>query len=338
MKKLGFVLLLLALSGVGYYHFFLPPKFSGNYAGVHEGIWKFSHENNLMKKYEIAARLQASKLLRKEETKLSEEEQRIESEAIQWTIEIGNRALEFEAKLTPNDVSIITQANPDSFFRRIKIIRRNNFNEKCPQEEYEAIRKKIGFKDIMMKARFVGPLVMLYEDEFQVSYTQKIIDLLKTDQRFSEYRDLAETHYPATLNLFKSLKDNSESRKTEYEENLVKADVPRTQVKEYALDLAAQSPACLGGIRMDFVRAMHEDETRTRGEFLLEKIKQFVQANGKAPKDIYDIPLDKSDALFGKTYDGWGNAYILSRQDGVLILSSKGQDDHSEMKIGEIQL
>lgn len=234
---------------------------------------------------------------------------------------------------------VVTQANPDSFYRRLKMFRRGDLKEKCPPQEYEVLRQKIGFNDLITKARLVGPLVTAYEDEFQGSYTQKIIELLKTDERFIEYRDLVDTHYPLILeSMTKSLQSNSESQKTKYEEELVKAGVPATQVKGYVLDLAMQSPACLGGIRMDFVRAMREDETRMRGEFLLGKIKQFIQANGRPTENIYDIPLDKSDGLFGKPYDGWGNDYVLSRQGQVLILSSKGQEDHGEIKIGEIQL
>lgn len=76
MKRLGFAIVLFTLSGAGYYYFILPPQFSGKYAGVHEGIWKFPREKNLMKKYEIAIRLQMSKSLRKEDVSLSEEEKK----------------------------------------------------------------------------------------------------------------------------------------------------------------------------------------------------------------------------------------------------------------------
>jgi len=81
---------------------------------------------------------------------------------------------------------------------------------------------------------------------------------------------------------------------------------------------------------------MQEDETQTRGQFLLDKIKQFVRSRGKAPEDIYEIPLDKTDPIYGKPNDGWGYAYELSQQGRVLTLSSKGRDGKSQIKIGEV--
>jgi hypothetical protein len=266
MKKIFFALMLVALAGALYFYLQSPPKFEGKYAAVHEGIWKFSREKSPKEKLEIATRLQMSAVLRQEDPGLSDEEKKIEAEANQFLNDTTRRVKELESKLTAEDVASITQSNPDSFFRRAKMFSTTgNYYQNCSPEQYLAIRQKIGFPDMAAKATYVGPLVTLYEDEHRPSYYERLVELIRADGRFQEYRDLADGYYALAMDPpLKMPAEERESRKAEYEGKLAAAGLSPEQIPEYVLDLAVSYPSCLGGINIDFVRQVHDEEAQTR--------------------------------------------------------------------------
>jgi len=310
------------------------PNFQGKFAAVHEQIWKFSHEKDAKEKLRLASMLQIGSIVRTEDAGLSQAEMKIEKEAVQLLSDTEKRGDILESGLTPKDIASITSANPDSLYRRTKSYS-THFRDKCSLRQYAEMRDKLGFTGIKTRASRVGPLVTVYEDEYRKSYLQKLIALLKHDARFGRDIDLADSYYALMLESFANASSAiTTSRRARYEKELATAGVPVAQVRDFTLDLSTQYSDCLGGISVEFVHAMQDDETKTRGLFLIDKLRAFVQKNGKAPSDLDDLPLDKTDPIFGKSYDAWGNPYVLSKLGNLLVISSSGRDGKSQIKIG----
>jgi hypothetical protein len=346
MKKRFLVLTFVALIGAGYFYMRRPPKFEGKHAGVHEDIWKFDDAGDPKARLATALRLQISVALSglrsAEPPDLSESEAKSLETAKELVDSTMQRVRDFEARLTADDVAQITRNNPDSFFKYAGFFSTSNLGPKCTKERYLSLRESVGLKALMERGAYVGPLVTVYDGGFDADYARKTSELVKKESRFADFQDLASTHYELRMETEKHPSLSDGSRRKEYTEKLVAAGVEPAQVKDYAFKLAAQWPDCLGKISVEFFDFMNDDVTHARGDFLLAKLREYIQAQGKGPDDIDVLPVDKSDPVLGSTSDAWYRSFVLTKGERSVKLSSSGRDGKEgtadDILIGEISI
>lgn len=348
MKKSFFILIIGALIAGVYFYLQSPPKFEGEYARLHENIWKFAKTTNAKERLSIAMEIQMamalSTLRPAEPMDLSDKEEKTAYEAKELLDSTIQRVRDFESSLTADDIATITKNNPDSFFRHAGLFSTTNLEKKCTKEQYWAIREKIGIRELIERGPYVGSLVAILDSRFHADYTQKVIDLLKKDSRFANFQELANTYYVVQIELSKNIQNlsgnDNDSRQKNYTEKLIKTGIEKENVMDYAFKLAEQSPECLGKISFDFFNFMNEDVTQTRGKFILSKLQEYLKTRGHLPEDIDDLPIDKSDSLFGSTLDGWYRPFYLSKGNKIVKLYSLGKDKKEgtadDIFIGEI--
>ncbi len=375
MKQLLFALTLAVAAAGTLYYVRRPPAFVGKYAAVHEDLWKFPRESDPGKKYALAMRIYAGPVMAdlesslkkledasaklqkevdalvtggksagngdvrpgdEEKLVLSEEERKVAAEAQRLVESTAARLEEFEAKLTPVDIDFLTQSNPDAFARRTHVL---HVKGDCTPEQYAALREKVGAQKLQDSGASLMTLVSANEAKFSAEYAGHEVEILRREERFRDYRDLADTIFSdSAKSAFPQIAappQAMESRIKEAEDDLVKQGFERSTVRGYALDLAAGWPTCLGKVSLPFVRLLQKDTTTTRGAALLEKIKEYVKTKRKAPDDLDAVgtPLP---------LDGWYHPFLLSRRGQVLRLSSSGPDGREntedDLLIGEVPL
>jgi hypothetical protein len=184
------------------------------------------------------------------------QERKILKEAQTYVTALDKDVEKFEAGLTQEEITIVTQDNPNSIFRVIKRLQIARA-PKCTKKEYEALKAKVGEADLTKKGTQVMALAGLYEDLHVPKYLARMITLLeepkyaKVKARLTPYFEAVNENYPAA--------EEHKERIARYENELVEAGVPRDKVGKYVVDMATLSPECLSRINIPFVKLQRRE-------------------------------------------------------------------------------
>ncbi len=278
MKKTLLPLFVLAALALAYYFYFKTPRFSGPHAEFHEHLRQYSEENDFGAKYALAMQIALGPLTTKLHAlteqilqphsdknepadslatapplDLSEAEKKILENAESFLADTNKRVTEFERSLNPADIEFITAANPKSLYRKMGTLRPRG---ECGPGEIESLKATMSAPELRSRAPAIMMLATSYEYEFQDAYAAQKAELLRRDERFQDFRELAALY--ADPGLKKALSAFGEvdipSRIQSAEEDLAKTGIERAKVREYVTEMAAQHPACLGRANTALIR------------------------------------------------------------------------------------
>ncbi len=250
--------------------------------------------------------------------------------------EIQKKADEFESHFDVAAVNFITQDNPDSIFRRLKWIRFSG-SMKCPSEEYENLKSKLGLKEMIQRATKVMALISTYEGQFIGKYSRRVLELIQTRADYSAAGSNFQNYYQVGI-LINSQRDPAQMKTyiERYERDLMETGLSKSEIKPYVLATAELAPHCLSGINPKFAYMMSDDVTKTRGNFLLGKLIEKWEQTGVLATDLVDVITTSNDPLFGKTVDGRYQDYEIKVEGNKVSLISKGSEssDYKDIIIG----
>jgi hypothetical protein len=315
IKKLFAVLILVGGGVFSYQWMHQPPHFDGIFADTKLALWKFQHTVDDGEKMKIAVGLK----LRPSDD-LTDEEKVLAAQATQLATQVEDEVALFESKLTREDADWITKDNPDSLSHITGELPTRE--SPCTDEEYRAIRDRVDIRELASRSEDVMTLAFDQEQPFLGQYRAKRLELLRTDNRFSEYRKAGEAYYALHDEILqKASSDPSFVEKLKMSQSKAEEDLSRTglkpeEMKAYVLRMAKLGPHCLTRPNQKFKEALNKDITIQRGRFLLGKLQEYIAVTGKADASLDDLPLDSSDPLFGSTNDAWSRPFQLVKDPG----------------------
>jgi hypothetical protein len=343
VKGLLFFLLALAAVAGGVYSVMTwvqaPPHFDGPDAELKALLWKFknSDEFERMRAAVELRALHSARGVSGSGESLGPEDAEAEAQALQLATQIEDQVQLFESKLTQDDIEWITKDNPDSVIRVSGEFRSKPFE--CTEEEYRSIRDQVELPELQSRAMCVMTLNQAYEQPFLKRYRARRLELLERDPRFSESKRAGQAFYgfiEAHLeNPQPSPAPIDAARIQDCESTLKRTGEEEGEVKQYLKHLVSIGPRCLVRVSPRFKEYLDKDVTITRGRFLIDKLRQYVQMTGKDDVTLQDLPLDRSDPLYGSTQDAWHHEFRLLREGSGFKLISQGPDSKEfEIKIG----
>ena len=263
MKKIAFLILIVLIATSAWYSF-KEPQFEGLYPQTQRDIWMFRKEKFTEPKYVLAKRIysqvQFMEFGNDKPEWLSDESKTINA-AQDYTTEIENLAQDFESKLSPEEISQITQANPYSLFRTVNKLWSQMESLECTQEEFNNLLTQFDRSEFASRGKYIAVIAYALDQKYIKEYINEVISLLETDPKYENYKILAKEFYPTKLNpsqitpeAFKDFQSSSDiaTRVTPWimnaKKDLINSGLPEDSIESYVLDKAKLSPACLGTI------------------------------------------------------------------------------------------
>jgi hypothetical protein len=127
----------------------------------------------------------------------------------------------------------------------------------------------------------------------------------------------------------------------DYERQLESTGLAKNQIYDTIVNYASAAPDCVIGVHPDFIRRLRAEVTYVRGKNLMDHLAQWIGETGVSHSRFADLPLDRSDSLYGAPLDAWGREYMFTPEQGSLRITSSGGDalnPKAEIYIGSLQL
>jgi hypothetical protein len=332
VTKLRLLVALIFLGGGGFFFWssHQAPSFEGPSSDAKLSLWKFQHSTDDAEKMKLAVGLkfrhEALQVSKKSED-LTADERVIEAQAIQLATQVEDEVTLFESRLNRDDIDWITKDNPDSVFRITGELPTRV--TECTEQEYQVVRDQVDIRELQARSRDVMSLNHDYEQAFMMRYRARRLELVRTDNRFSEYRNAGEAYY--TLSDEAEQKTYAEpgfderlkSQIAKSEENLERTGLKPEEIRSYVRRLAKLGPHCLSHPSAKFQNSLDSDITVQRAHFLLERLQEYIAVTGKGDATLDDLPLDSGDSIYGSLNDAWSHPFVLVKDaSGRLSLKS----------------
>jgi hypothetical protein len=371
--KLAFVSLLVAsATGAGLFYWdrmHSVPQFSGPRAQLRAQLWKFEHALTPMERMAAAVAVQDTEPGWSAE--LSEHEAQLKKKADRLLEETRDTVLSWEARLTREDVNQMTEGNPNSIYRRVGWLR--SIPVQCSEQDYRNLRARVDLRELNERSYLVTQWIAQAEAPFEQEYARRRIEYLRDEKYWAKRGETPEEHHtrewvaawfsagadqltsskPSIDSLFPkpqlSAGPHGEAPITiiraapiDYGRQLESTGIERAQIYDTILSYAAMAPDCLIGVHPEFVHRLRAEVTIERGKALLAKLASWIGETGQVDATFSDLPLDRSDSLFGSASDAWGRAYLFKKGlAGGLRVFSQGENPalaQDLIFVGEIQL
>jgi hypothetical protein len=358
----------------GWQRFHAEPKFEGPHAKLRASLYRYEHAETfglrLGSALEVEQDIQAGEPGWSGD--LTAHELEIKKSADLLVEDTRPRILAWEASLTRQEINFITEANPLSVYRGAGVYR--SFALECTEEEYAELRSRVDLRELNERAYLVTQWIAQNEKPFEAEYAKRRIELLQDDRYWQKKDETAEAHAnrETVAAWFVAGGDRSDSRflnpesaeryvartqtiettgeapititqaaAVDYSRQLVSTGLSEGQLLDTVVNYAEAAPDCVIGVHSDFIRRLRAEVTHERGKNLMERLAQWIGETGVIQSRFEDLPLDRSDSLFGNPLDAWGHEYIFAPSGDQLRISSSGGDplnQKAEIYIGSLQL
>lgn len=295
---------------------------------------------NSEESFSLAVRISLLKILNQDrinEASLSQSEQTALKNSNAELERVQALTKELESKLTPADIKTITKENPASIHRTTGKFRIGQSANDCTPGKFEELKKHVDLAELLDRGLIVSAYVAASEGPFTKQYIQNLTDLVRKDARFVTSRPLLKTvlndetaktvmNDAGVKNLLDGLSTDDKKRIERYEDKLIKAGVPKNEIKAYTTKMVLLSPECLGTISPQFLKLVRRDF----GKVQIEKLAERMKGATLTEDDITNGPdrfKDEKNPYLKSTKDPWYGSFEISKvgKDQVVIIS-KGED------------
>lgn len=354
--------------------FHAEPKFEGPHAKLRASLYHFEHAETFSAK--LGSALEVTQEVVEGEpgwsVDLNPHELEVKKAADLLVEDTRPKILAWESGLTRQEINFITEANPKSVYRSAGVFR--TFPLECTEEQYSELRSQVDLRTLNERAYLVTQWIAQNEGPFQSEYAKRRIELLQDDgywERKDEPSD-SRANRQVIAAWFVAGGDRSESRfldlgsadryvarsetieskgeapititqsaAVDYTSQLESTGLNENQIFDTIVSYAEAAPDCIIGTHPDFIRKLRAEVTYERGKNLMERLTQWIGETGVSQARFEDLPLDRSDSLYGDPQDAWGHDYLFKEVDGHIQISSSGGDPlnpKAEIYIGSFQL
>lgn len=262
IKKLFFTFFVISCSYGLYWYLSKPPEFQGPDRFIKKNIWEFNHAKTDRERARVALfenPLTDYDRILKNSKNFSESELQTLENMSQFKSDLTQKLENFFDSISFEDVQRITHDNPLSLHLIAKKFSSLPDNDsECSESDVVGLSNKWGEeltrkKGTLFLFYFLGRDISLFE-----KYNKTIVQILNTDSRFSEYKDLLDNYFSFSNYESKYLKEafagfgdiRTDSMIVESKQNKLKDMVLKTGYSSEAMldkdlyDLAIQFPGC----------------------------------------------------------------------------------------------